>query len=218
MLLFLDTANLKEIETVASWGMLDGLTTNPSLMAKEQGQKFRPLVKKILRLCQGPVSLEVIAQDAPGMIREAKTLSRLGKNVVIKIPMTVEGVKAVQTLSKLRIKTNVTLVFSANQALLAAKAGATYVSPFLGRIDDMGEDSIKVLSEIITIFQTYGFKTQVLAASIRHPDHVKKAALLGADVATVPFEVFKKLYCHPLTDAGIKAFLDDWQKSGFKLP
>ena len=218
MLLFLDTANLKEIETVASWGMLDGLTTNPSLMAKEQGQKFHPLVKKILKLCQGPVSLEVIAQDAPGMIREAKTLSRLGKNVVVKIPMTVEGIRAVQTLSKLHVKTNVTLVFSANQALLAAKAGATYVSPFLGRIDDMGEDSIKVLSEIITIFQTYGFKTQVLAASIRHPDHVKKAALLGTDVATVPFEVFKKLYYHPLTDAGIKAFLDDWQKSGFKLP
>lgn len=218
MLLFLDSANLEEIETVASWGMLDGLTTNPSLMAKEQGQKFRPLVKKILRLCQGPVSLEVIAQDAPGMIREAKTLSRLGKNVVVKIPMTVEGVKAVQTLSKLRIKTNVTLVFSANQALLAAKAGATYVSPFLGRIDDMGEDSIKVLSEIITIFQTYGFKTQVLAASVRHPDHVKKAALLGADVATVPFEVFKKLYYHPLTDTGIKAFLDDWRKSRLSLP
>ncbi len=201
--------------------MLDGLTTNPSLMAKETGQKFHPLVKKILRLCQGPVSLEVIAQDTPGMIRQAKSLSRLGKNVVVKIPMTVDGLRAVQALSmgqtRPRVETNVTLVFSANQALLAAKAGATYVSPFLGRIDDMGEDSIEVLSEIITIYQAYDFRTLVLAASIRHPDHVKKAALLGSNIATVPFKVFEKLYRHPLTDAGLKAFLSDWKKSKLKL-
>lgn len=211
MKIFIDTANLEEIKTAVSWGIIDGVTTNPTLMAKEKGQSMEKIAKNICQIVKGPVSLEGAAQTYEEIIAEGKKLASLAKNVVVKIPMTIDGLKAVQTLSKEGIKTNVTLVFSANQALLAAKVGATFVSPFLGRLDDIGQSGIKLIEEIITIYNNYKFKTEIIAASIRHPDHVKQVAMLGCHIATIPFKVLKQLYQHSLTEKGIELFLKDWQ-------
>lgn len=212
MKIFLDTANLKEIETAVGWGIIDGVTTNPSLMAKEAGLSFTSIAKKICQLVSGPVSLEAVSMVSGGMIKEARDLVKIAKNVVVKIPMTIEGIKAVKVLTKEKIPTNVTLVFSANQALLAAKAGATYVSPFLGRLDDIGQNGMDLIAEILQIFENYGFKTEVIAASIRNTQHVKQAAMLGCQIATIPYAIIEQMYKHSLTDAGIKKFLDDWEK------
>ena len=208
MKLFIDTANVAEIQDMA-W-LVDGVTTNPSLVSKEK-RPFREIIADICQWVDGPISAEVIALDADAMVTEARELATIHENVVIKIPMTEEGMKAVRRLTSEGIRTNVTLVFSANQALLAAKCGATFVSPFVGRIDDIGGDGMSLISEIRTCFETYGFATEILAASIRHPRHVLDAALLGADVATVPHAVLKKLFHHPLTDLGIERFLSDWE-------
>jgi transaldolase len=210
MKIFLDTANLEEIRQGVEWGIVDGVTTNPTLIAKE-GADFEKRIKEICKLVQGPVSAEVISLNWEGMVEEARKLAAIDEHVVVKIPMTPDGIKAVKILSAEGIRTNVTLVFSANQALLAAKAGATYVSPFVGRIDDNGNDGLKLLEEIMQIFVNYGFETEVIAASIRHPMHVVEAALIGVDIATVPFDVLKKMFMHPLTDVGIKRFLQDWE-------
>jgi transaldolase len=210
MKIFLDTANLEEIRQGVEWGIVDGVTTNPTLIAKE-GADFEKRIKEICELVQGPVSAEVISLNWEGMVEEARKLVAIDEHVVVKIPMTPDGIKAVKILSTEGIRTNVTLVFSANQALLAAKAGATYVSPFVGRIDDNGNDGLKLLEEIMQIFANYGFETEVIAASIRHPMHVVEAALIGVDIATVPFDVLKKMFMHPLTDVGIKRFLQDWE-------
>ncbi len=211
MKLFIDTANLEQIKEVNSWGILDGVTTNPTLVAKE-GCDFRCRIEEICKVVDGPVSAEAISMDAEGMIKEARELSKMHKNIVVKIPMTDEGLKAVKVLSKEGVKTNVTLVFSPNQALLAAKAGATYVSPFIGRLDDISHDGMDILRQIVNVLKNYGFKTQVIAASIRHPVHVTEAALAGAHVATVPYDVLKKMLKHNLTDEGIQKFLKDWEK------
>ncbi len=205
MKIFLDTADIPSIKTFVDMGVLDGITTNPTLIAKEN-REFVELVTDILRLVQGPVNLEVVGQDSEGMVREGHDLAALGPSVVVKCPMTGEGLKAVRRLHKEGIKTNVTLVFSPNQALLAAKAGADYVSPFIGRLDDAGHEGMKIIDEILQIYRNYNIDTQVLVASIRHPVHVVEAAKLGAHVK------------HPLTDIGLKRFLDDWQKAGLKLP
>jgi len=210
MKIFLDTANLEEIRQGVEWGIVDGVTTNPTLIAKE-GADFEKRIKEICELVQGPVSAEVISLNWEGMVEEARKLAAIDEHVVVKIPMTHDGIKAVKILSAEGIRTNVTLVFSANQALLAAKAGATYVSPFVGRIDDNGNDGLKLLEEIMQIFVNYGFETEVIAASIRHPMHVVEAALIGVDIATVPFDVLKRMFMHPLTDVGIKRFLQDWE-------
>jgi transaldolase len=211
MKLFIDTANIAEIKEAASWGIIDGVTTNPSLIAKE-GRDFATVVKEICAIVDGPVSAEVISEKAPDMILEAEPLIKIHPNVVIKIPMTLEGLKAVKILSARGIKTHITLVFSANQALLAAKAGATFISPFVGRLDDVSEYGMDLIEEIVQIYDNYGFATQILAASLRTPLHVLDCAKLGAHIATVPFNVLKMLAQHPLTDAGIKKFLDDWAK------
>jgi len=211
MKIFIDTANLEQIKEVNSWGILDGVTTNPTLVAKE-GCDFRSRIEEICKVVDGPISAEAISMDAEGMIREARELSKMHKNIVVKIPMTDEGLKAVKVLSKEGVKTNVTLVFSPNQALLAAKAGATYVSPFIGRLDDISHDGMDILRQIVNVLKNYGFKTQVIAASIRHPVHVTEAALAGAHVATVPYDVLKKMLKHNLTDEGIQKFLKDWEK------
>ncbi len=211
MKIFLDTANLKEIEEAVSWGVIDGITTNPTLASKETGN-FWEIANKILKLVNGPVSLEVTALDVNGMVEEGKKLAALGDNVVVKIPMTIEGLKAVRRLKEMGIRTNVTLVFNSNQALLAAKAGADYVSPFIGRLDDVGEHGMDVIRDIKRIFQNYSIKTEILAASIRHPIHVKEAATIGADVATMPFSVLKMLVHHPKTEEGLAKFLEDWKK------
>jgi len=211
MRIFIDTANLDHIREVNSWGILDGVTTNPSLIAKE-GCDFKDRVNAICAIVDGPISAEAISMDSEGMVREARELSKIHKNVIVKIPMTAEGLKAVKVLSAEGIKTNVTLVFSANQALLAAKAGATYVSPFVGRLDDISHNGMDLVRDIVEIFTIYGFETQVIAASIRHPVHVTEAALAGAHVATVPYEVLKKMLKHNLTDEGIQKFLKDWEK------
>lgn len=211
MKLFIDTALVEEIKEAQSWGIIDGVTTNPSLVA-QTGKKFLPVVKEILKLVKGPVSIEAVSDDADGMIKEAKAIAKLGRNAVVKIPMTSEGMKAVRELSRLKIKTNVTLVFGVNQALLAAKAGATYVSPFVGRLDDIGEDGMLLIEEIVRVFRNYNFQTQVLTASVRHTEHVRRAALVGSDVATVPFKILKELFNHHLTDKGIKKFMADWEK------
>jgi transaldolase len=217
MKIFLDTANVTSIKTFVEMGVLDGITTNPTLIAKEN-QEFTELVHEILKLVHGPVNLEVVSQEADGMIREGHDLAELGPNVVVKCPMTGEGLKAVKRLHKDGIKTNVTLIFSPNQALLAAKAGADYASPFIGRLDDAGHEGMKIIEEILPIYRNYNFETQVLVASIRHPVHVVEAAKLGAHVATMPPDVLDKMVKHPLTDIGLKRFLDDWQKAGLKLP
>ena len=210
MKIFLDTANIDEIKEGASWGIVDGITTNPSLIAKEK-RDFKQVVKEICDIVDGPISAEVISEDSEGMISEAKELVKIHKNIVIKIPMTVEGLKAVSKLSKEGIKTNVTLIFSPNQALLAAKAGATYVSPFLGRLDDVGSQGMDLVRTIVEIFFNYDYDTEVIAASIRHPLHVVDAALAGAHIATIPMKVLQQMVKHPLTDKGIESFMNDWK-------
>jgi transaldolase len=219
MRLWLDTANIDEIQTGVSWGVISGVTTNPSLVAKEHFKiPFKGVVKMICDIVNGPVSAEVVSLDADGMIREAKELSSLSPHVVVKIPITKEGLKAIHTVTQLGIKVNCTLNFSANQALLAARAGATYVSPFLGRLDDVGNEGMQVVRDIVQVFRNYDeIKTQVIAASIRSPIHVIEAAKAGADVATIPFSVVEQMVKHPLTDVGMKRFLDDWQKSGISF-
>jgi transaldolase len=210
MKFFIDTANIEEIKKGIAMGLVDGVTTNPSLLSKEKKDPDA-VIKEILSVVDGPVSLEVIATDAEGMCGEARKLAALGPNAVIKIPMTEEGIKAVRTLSQEGIKTNVTLIFQPVQALIAAKAGATYVSPFIGRLDDISERGMGIIEEICLIFSNYGFETEIIVASIRNPVHVLEAALLGADIATIPFNVLKQLMNHPLTDIGIERFLKDWQ-------
>jgi transaldolase len=216
MKLFIDTADLHEIKEIASWGILDGVTTNPTLLAKS-GRSFQDVIDEIFTLVDGPISLEVVSEAADSMVTEAKQIlskvpQRYRKNVAIKIPMTSEGLKAVKMLSQEDIHTNVTLIFSANQALLAAKAGATFVSPFIGRLDDNGQEGMRVIEEIMEIFCNYDIPTEVIVASVRHPIHVIESARIGADIATVPPEVIRKMVKHPLTDAGIKSFLKDWEK------
>lgn len=211
MKIFLDTANIDEIKQGVEWGIVDGVTTNPTLISKE-GADFEKRIKEICELVQGPVSAEVISLKWDEMLEEARKLASIDDHVVVKIPMTQDGIKAVKILSTEGIKTNVTLVFSANQALLAAKAGATYVSPFIGRIDDNGNDGLRLLEEIMQIYTNYGFETEVIAASVRHPMHVVEAAMIGVDIATIPFDVLKKMFLHPLTDVGIKRFLQDWEE------
>lgn len=191
MKFFIDTANVDEIREVASWGILDGVTTNPSLIAKE-GRDFKEVIKEITSIVDGPISAEVISEDSEGMLKEARELAKIHKNITIKIPMTKEGLKATSVLSKEGIKTNVTLIFSSNQALLAAKAGATFVSPFLGRLDDIGNEGVNLIQEIMDIFDIYGIETEVIAASIRHPLHVTEVAKTGVDIATIPYGVFQK--------------------------
>jgi len=211
MKIFLDTANIDEIKQGVEWGIVDGVTTNPTLISKE-GADFEKRIKEICELVQGPVSAEVISLKWDEMVEEARKLASLDDHVVVKIPMTPDGIKAVKILSTEGIKTNVTLVFSANQALLAAKDGSTYVSPFIGRIDDNGNDGLRLLEEIMQIYTNYGFETEVIAASVRHPMHVVEAAMIGVDIATIPFEVLKKMFLHTLTDVGIKRFLQDWEE------
>lgn len=214
MKFFIDTANMEEIREAYSLGVIAGVTTNPSLVAKEGNVSFPERLREITELVDGSVSAEVIALDAEGMIKEGRELAAIAPNITIKVPMTPEGLKAVHTFSKEGIKTNVTLVFSANQALLAARAGATYVSPFLGRLDDIGHDGLDLISTIAEIFAIHGLETEIIAASIRHPHHVTEAALRGAHIATVPSKVLMQLFKHPLTDKGIEAFLIDWKKRG----
>ncbi|HBX48222.1 MAG TPA: fructose-6-phosphate aldolase [Clostridiaceae bacterium] len=211
MKIFIDTANVNEIREANSWGVISGVTTNPSLIAKE-GRDFKEVVKEITSIVDGPISAEVISLDHEGMIKEARELSKIHKNIVVKIPMTIEGLKAVNILSKEGIKTNVTLIFSSAQALLAAKAGASYVSPFVGRIDDVGSEGMELIREITQIFNNYDIKTEIIAASIRSPMHVIDAAMAGADIATIPYKVLVQMTKHPLTDIGIEKFLDDWKK------
>ncbi|CDZ74781.1 putative transaldolase [Peptoniphilus sp. ING2-D1G] len=218
MKFFIDTANIEEIKEVNSWGVLDGVTTNPSLIAKEN-RVFEDVIAEITEIVDGPISSEVTADLCDEMVVQAKQLSIINKNVIIKIPMTIEGLKAVKILSKEGIKTNVTLVFSVNQAILAAKAGADYVSPFIGRLDDIGFDGIELIKELAQIFKNYAIRTEIIAASIRHAEHVHKCALYGADIATVPYNVFKQMAKHPLTDLGIERFKKDFEgvksKGGF---
>jgi transaldolase len=211
MKFFLDTANLDEIRDAASTGILDGITTNPSLISKE-GSVFEDQLLKICSIVNGPVSAETVSPDAPGMIDEGRHLAKLHPNIVVKCPMTKEGLKATKTLSDERIRVNVTLVFSAPQAIMAAKAGAYFVSPFVGRLDDIGHDGMDLIRDIVTIFNNYEFKTHVLVASIRNPGHVVEAGLAGADICTMPAKVFDQLMKHPLTDNGVAQFLKDWQK------
>jgi len=210
MKFFIDTANIEEIKKGIEMGLDDGVTTNPSLLAKEKKDP-QATIKDILSVVEGPVSLEVIATDSKGMCEEARKLAALGPNAVIKIPMTEEGIKAVRTLSQEGIKTNVTLMFQPIQALIAAKAGATYVSPFIGRLDDISTRGMGIIEDIITIFSNYGYETEIIVASIRHPLHVVEAAILGADIATIPFNVLRRLMNHPLTDIGLERFLKDWE-------
>ncbi|MDP4173078.1 MAG: fructose-6-phosphate aldolase [Bacteroidota bacterium] len=211
MKFFIDTAKISEIKEAASLGILDGVTTNPSLVAKE-GRDFRKLLDEILSIVDGPVSAEVISTDYDSIVKEGRELSAIHKNIVVKVPLIKEGLKAVKTLSDEGIKTNVTLCFSASQALLAAKAGASYISPFVGRLDDISQDGMDLIGQIVQIYKNYSFPTEVLVASIRHPIHLVQAALMGADVATMPFNVIDKLFNHPLTDIGLQNFLNDWKK------
>lgn len=212
MRFFLDTANIREIREVAEFGLLDGVTTNPSLIAKEK-QNIHAVIREICDVVEGPVSAEVIAMTAPEMIAEGRELAALGRNVVVKVPMTIEGLKAVYGLSKEDIPTNVTLIFSANQALMAARAGAVFVSPFVGRLDEVREDGIHLVKTIADIFALHDIDTEIIASSIRQPLHVTQAALVGAHIATVPYKVLLSLVEHPLTEAGIARFLDDWKKA-----
>jgi transaldolase len=211
MKFFIDTANLQEIQKGVEMGMVDGVTTNPSLIAREN-KPFEEIIAEICKVVDGPVSAEVVSLEAEGMLGEARKLAKLAENIVIKIPMIVEGMKAVKKLTAEGIKTNVTLVFSAAQALLAAKAGATYVSPFVGRLDDIGNPGMDLISDIVTIYDNYGYQSEIIVASIRSPQHVVDAALIGADIATIPFKVIAQLAKHPLTDIGIEQFLADWEK------
>lgn len=213
MKFFIDTANLEEIAKANELGLLDGVTTNPTLVAKEK-RDFEELMKEICTLVDGPVSAEVVSTEAKGMVKEARQLAKLADNIVIKIPMITEGIKATKILAKENIRTNVTLVFSPVQALMAAKAGASYVSPFIGRLDDISTVGIGIVEEIVTIYENYGFETEVIVASIRNPVHVLDAALIGAHVATIPFKVLMQLAEHPLTKIGLERFLADWAKMG----
>ncbi len=213
MKFFIDTANIEEIRKAGELGMVDGVTTNPSLVSKE-GREFKGLITEICELVDGPVSAEVVSLDAKGMVREAEDLATLADNIVIKIPLIEEGLKATKILSRKGIKTNVTLCFSPLQALMAAKAGATYISPFVGRLDDLNNVGMEMVEQIITIYQNYGFETEVIVASIRNPLHVLDSALMGADIATIPYKVIQQLSKHPLTDIGLENFLADWKKLG----
>ncbi|HVS63219.1 MAG TPA: fructose-6-phosphate aldolase [Thermoanaerobaculia bacterium] len=210
---FLDTADLEEIETGLAWGMVDGITTNPSLIAS-QGKPYLPTVKEIAELVPGPVSGEVLAVEYEEMLEQGRRLAGLAENIVVKLPLSPDGLRAVGTLSSEGVETNVTLCFSAAQALLAAKAGATYISPFVGRLDDVGHDGMALIEQIVEMYSNYPFETRVLAASVRHPLHVVQAAEMGADVATIPFKVLERLYRHPLTDVGLDRFLADWRATG----
>lgn len=214
MKFFIDTANLDEIREANELGMIDGVTTNPSLVAKEGDVDFKERIAAICQIVKGDVSAEVTALDTEGMLREGRELAKIAPNVVIKCPLTLEGLKATRTFREEGTKVNVTLCFSAAQALLAAKAGASYISPFIGRLDDIGQDGMVLIRDIVQIYDNYGFATEVLAASIRHPMHIVDCALAGADVATIPFKVITQLVKHPLTDKGLEGFLSDWKKSG----
>ena len=214
MRFFIDTANIQEIKRINEWGILDGVTTNPSLIAKESGKPFEAIIEEICGIVDGPISAEVIAMEAGAMIEEGRKLAKIHKNVVVKLPLIPEGLKACKALSAEGIKTNVTLCFSATQGLMAAKAGATYVSPFVGRLDDINLVGMELIEDLVQIFANYDLATQVLAASIRSPRHVTESALAGAHVATIPTKVFDQMIQHPLTDKGIEGFLADWRKSG----
>ena len=211
MKFFLDTANIEEIRNAAEYGLIDGVTTNPSLVSKE-GRPFKEILLEITRLVDGPISAEVVSTDAAGILKEAYALAKLHSNIVVKVPMIKEGMKALKQLSKDGIRTNVTLIFNCNQALIAAKLGATYVSPFVGRFDDVSEVGMSLIADLVKIFQNYSFSTQILVASCRNPLHIREAALLGAHVATMPFKVLEQLMKHPLTDIGLERFLKDWEK------
>jgi transaldolase len=212
MKFFIDTANIAEIREAASMGVLDGVTTNPSLVAKE-GKEFRKLLEEICAIVDGPISAEVISTDFDGMMKEGRELSKIHKNIVVKVPLIKEGLKAVKALKSEGIRTNVTLCFSPTQALVAAKAGAYFISPFIGRLDDISHSGMDLIRQIVTIYRNYRFETQVLVASVRHPLHVVEAAMIGADICTIPFKVIEQLIKHPLTDAGLQKFLEDWNKS-----
>jgi len=212
MKFFIDTANIDEINEANSMGMVDGVTTNPSLIAKE-GRDFEEIIKEICQIVDGPISAEVISIDTEGMIKEARHLAKIHDNIVVKIPMIVDGLKATRRLAEEGIKTNVTLAFSPLQALMAAKAGATYISPFIGRLDDLSQEGLLLVEQIVEIYSNYAFDTEIIVASIRNPLHVLESALMGADIATIPFSVLGKLAAHPMTDKGLKVFLDDWEKT-----
>jgi len=211
MKFFIDTANIEEIKQASAWGMVDGVTTNPSLVAKE-GREFKGLIKEICDIVDGPVNAEVVSLDAEGMVKEAQDLARIAENIVVKIPLIEEGLKAVRILAQEGIRTNVTLCFSPIQALMAAKAGAAYISPFVGRLDDISHVGMDLVEQILTIYENYAFETEVIVASIRNPIHVRDAALMGADIATIPFKVIRQLIRHPLTDIGLENFLADWKR------
>lgn len=211
MKFFIDTANIEEIREVSEWGILSGVTTNPSLIAKE-GRDLKEVINEIVSIVDGPISAEVVAEKAEDMVRDGEALAKIHENIVIKVPMTDEGLKAIKTFSEKRIKTNCTLIFSANQALLAARAGATFVSPFLGRMDDIGNVGMTLINEIVQIFDIHCIDTEIIAASIRHPIHVTEGALEGAHIATIPYKVLKQMLKHPLTDIGIEKFNSDWER------
>jgi len=211
MKIFLDTANIEQIREASSWGILDGVTTNPTLMEKE-GKEFGEIVREICDIVDGPISAEAVSTKSDEIVEESRALSKIHKNIVVKIPINIEGLKAVKKLSSEKVRTNMTLVFSPNQSLLAAKAGATFVSPFIGRLDDIGHEGMELVEQIVTIYRNYDFDTQVIVASIRHPVHVVQAAMIGADIATVPFQVLEKMTRHSLTDVGIQRFLQDYEK------
>ncbi len=214
MKFFIDTANLDEITEANEMGLIDGVTTNPSLIAKEANVDFKKHLAKICKIVSGDVSAEVTALDSKAMLEEGRELAKIAPNIVVKCPLTLEGLKATRIFREEGTKVNVTLCFSAAQAILAAKAGAGYISPFIGRLDDIGQNGMQLISDIVQIYENYGYETEVLAASIRHPMHIVDAALLGADVATIPFKVIKQLVNHPLTDKGLDSFISDWKKSG----
>ncbi len=211
MKFFIDTANVEEIRTACEWGIVAGVTTNPSLVSKEGGS-FEDILRQICELVDGPISAEVVGLTADDMVPEARVLAKIHENIVIKVPLFPEGLKAISRLSMEGISTNCTLIFSPNQALMAANAGATFVSPFVGRLDDIGHDGMQVVRDTVFIFETFGIETEVIAASIRHPQHVTDSALAGSDIATIPFNVLEKMMKHPLTDKGMQKFLDDWKK------
>ncbi len=216
MKIFADTANVEDIRTACSWGIIDGVTTNPSLVAREN-RPFEEVVKEICEICPGPVSAEVVSLEAEGMIQEARKVSSWAPNIAVKIPMIKEGIKAISVLSQEGIKTNCTLCFSPNQALLAAKVGATFISPFIGRLDDIGHRGMDLVEQIAQIYDNYDFETEIIVSSVRHPQHVVEAALIGADICTIPFAVLEKMFNHPLTDVGVERFLADWNKAGLSL-
>lgn len=212
MKFFIDTANIQEIKEANAMGMVDGVTTNPSLIAKE-GRDFKEIITEICTIVDGPISAEVISLDTDGMVSEARDLAKIHDNIVIKIPMTIDGLKAVRQLTAEGIKTNVTLIFSPLQGLMAAKAGATFVSPFVGRLDDLSQEGMLLVEQLVEMYGNYAYDTEIIVASVRNPLHVLESALMGADIATIPFNVLSKLAAHPMTDKGIKAFMDDWNKS-----